>query len=104
MSPDRYAGLPADLAPPVKTAQAIAALDRVEDRERLFGRIPKDWQALIRHHAVKAIAARIVGTKGLEQRRRMMGDVPAEWREEVQQHVVRLWKVAELNVRVEAAD
>jgi hypothetical protein len=101
MSPDRYAGLPADLAPPLRTALAIAALDRVEDRERLFGRVPKAWQGIIRHHAVKAIADRIVGTSGLDNRRRLMGDVPEDWRAEVTSHVIRLWKVAELRARDE---
>jgi hypothetical protein len=102
MSPDRYAGLPADLAPPIRTAQAIARLDRVEERERLFGRVPRAWQGMIRHYAVLAIAARIVETPGLEARRRLIGDVPEEWRGEVRAHVLRLWRVGELRAADQA--
>lgn len=102
MSPDRYAGLPADLAPPAKTAAAIAALDRLEDRERLFGRVPRQWQAWIAELAVVAIAARIVETPGIEQRRRMLGDVPEEWRGQVVAHVKRLWTVAQLRAADQA--
>jgi hypothetical protein len=95
---DRYAGLPADLAPPLKTAEAIAALDRLAEREALFARIPPDppgrpgWQAWIRTYAVLAIAKRIVDTPGLERRREMMPEVPEGWRAEVTQHVLRLWR------------
>jgi hypothetical protein len=96
MSPDRYAGLPADLAPPAKTALAIAALNEAGEREVLLARVPPQWRDWIAKLAVVAIAARIVETPGLDNRRRMVAEVPEPWRADVTAHVRRLWVVAQL--------
>jgi hypothetical protein len=102
VSPDRYAGLPADLAPPAKTAQAIAALSSLAEREALFARVPPQWQAWIAHLAVTALAVRVVDTPGLAHRRAAMTEVPPGWRDDVAAHVRRLWAVAQLRAAEEA--
>lgn len=96
-----YLGLPDRFRSPSHAALEIAALDRADDRRALLGEVPAGgWRRWVLHEAKIAIAARIVDMPRKADRQDALAAVPDEWRDEVKAHVLRLWKAAEIRVRL----
>lgn len=94
--------LPAEFSPPDVTAERIAALNTIAEREALWVRIPAEWQPMTGVLTVHAIARRIYAIPARADRQAAIDAVPGIWRSEVKKLVVSFWNTRHL--RAEAQD
>lgn len=97
-----FAGLPEEFSPPERTAERIAHLNTVAEREALWLRIPQGSRPMVGHFAVRAIACRIVEMPEKLDRQNAIWSVPEMWREEVKRFVLTLWSTREIRARYQA--
>lgn len=97
-----FAGLPEEFSPPEKTADRIAALSTIAEREALWLRIPEQWRPMIGELAMHMMACRIADMPQKFDRQNALASVPEIWRTLVKALVVSFWKTREIRAQHQA--
>lgn len=94
-----FTGLPEEFSPPEKTAERLAELKTLAEREAYWLRVPVCWQPLIGQLAVMAMASRIVEMPEKFERQNALASVPEFLRERVKAFVLTMWQTREIRAR-----